>query len=199
VRARLGVPADAPLLLTATRLAAEKKLERAIDALKGLLAFRPDAYLALLGSGGEEERLRQRAREAGCESRVLFPGGIVQAELPDWYRSADVVLSLLDRTNGANPVFEAMACGRPVVVLDTGTTRAVVEDGRTGVVLPPEDLPRLGEILHSLLADPERMARLGSAAAAAIRGKVMDLNARLALEVDLITRAAMGLPLEAKR
>jgi glycosyltransferase involved in cell wall biosynthesis len=96
------------------------------------------------------------------------------------------------RTNAANPVFEAMACGRPVVVLDAGTTRAVVKHDETGVVLAHRDLPRLGEILRDLLADEERRRRLGAAAAVSIRTLVMDLGERLEYEAALVEAVGLG-------
>jgi glycosyltransferase involved in cell wall biosynthesis len=189
IRSRLGLDPDQPVLMTVTRLASEKKLERAIAVLQGLSASHPRAVLVLLGDGPERERLQSAARASGLEGRVLFPGPVVQGELPDWYRSADIVLSLLDRTNGANPVFEAMACGRVVVALDAGTTRSVVEDGRTGIVLPRDDLPRLGAILGELLHDGERMERIGKEACRTIPSLVLPLEDRLDLEVDLLEEA----------
>jgi glycosyltransferase involved in cell wall biosynthesis len=179
------------MLLTGTRLASEKKLDRAIAGLRGLVACGVDAVLVLPGDGPERGRLVAIARTAGMEERVRFPGPVPQEEMGDWYRSADLVLSLLDRTNAANPVFEAMACGRTPVVLDAGTTRAVVRDNETGVVLTHDQLPQLGRILAELLGDEERRRRLGSAAATSIRSLVMDLGERLDYEARLVEEAAI--------
>jgi glycosyltransferase involved in cell wall biosynthesis len=190
VRRRLGIHAGQPLLMTATRLAPEKMLERSIHGLRGLLASHPGAVLALLGEGPERANLEAAAREAGVAERVRFPGPVIQSELPAWYRTADVLLSLLDRTNAANPVFEAMACARVVVCLDAGTTRSLVRDGETGVLLSRKDLPHLGSILGRLLDDRERMRRLGEAAVEAIPHLVMDLQRRLDFEVDLLEEVA---------
>ena len=126
------------------------------------------------------------------EHRVRFPGPVRQLDLPEWYRTADIILSLLDRTNAANPVFEAMACGRPVVALHAGTTREVVLDGVTGIVLPREELPRLGGILAELIRDPGRRRILGAAGRLRIPDLVMDMKARLDYEVDLLEECAAG-------
>ena len=190
LRARLGLREEDPLLITVTRLASEKKLERAIAGLKGLRARFPGARLALLGDGPERERLTALVRAEGVEGNVDFVGAVHQAELPDWYRSADFVLSLLDRTNASNPVFEAMACGRVVAALDVGTTREVVLNDATGLLLHDRDLPRLGEILADCFADAHRMRRLGLAAARHIRTLLVEPSARLDLEVDLYEQAA---------
>ncbi len=186
VRERLGIRNGRFLLMTGTRLAPEKKLERAIRGLAELTSLGVDAALVLPGDGPERRRLENEARTAGVADRVLFPGPVRQEEMADWLRSADIFLSLLDRTNAANPVFEAMACGCPVVALDAGTTRAVVRDGETGVVLPLRDLPRLGEVLRDLLRDGDRRRRMGAAAASTIPTLVMNLRDRLDYEARLV-------------
>lgn len=190
LRARLGLHSRQKVLLTGTRLAPEKKLERCIEGLSAALSLGSDAILVLPGDGPERERLHAAARDAGVADRVVFPGPIQQQEMPEWYRLADVTLSLLDRTNAANPVYEAMACGCPVVVLDAGTTRDVVRDGVTGLILAPDELPRLGRTLHDLLADEHRRRRLGQAAAAEIRQLILPMDRRMESEVELIEEAA---------
>lgn len=186
VRERLGIPPGAPMLLTVTRLAYEKKLERVIDAMPALLARHPDAVAVLLGEGEERRRLEARVRERGVEAAVRLPGPVPGQQLPGWYRSADVVLSLLDRTNASNPVFEAMACERCVVGLDVGTTREVVVADRTGVLLPRADLPRLGDVLAELLDDDARRRRLGEAARRHIRSLLLDPEERMEQEVRIL-------------
>ena len=186
LRQKLGIPDGRFMLMTGTRLAREKMLERAIAGLCGLHALGVDAALVLPGDGPERPRLEAEARTAGVADRVLFPGPVRQEEMAEWYRTADVFLSLLDRTNAANPVFEAMACGCPVVALDAGTTRSVVHDDETGVVLPLHDLPRLGYVLRDLLLDGERRRRMGAAAVATIPTLVMNLRERLDYEARLV-------------
>lgn len=195
IRERLGLGPRDPLLITVTRLALEKKLERAILTLDAVRRVHPNAALALLGMGPERARLEALARERGLEFAVHFPGAIHQRELPDWYRSADVVLSLLDRTNASNPVFEAMACACVVAALDTGTTREVVRPDETGVLLAARASDdsigaTLGAVLIDLLRDHERMERLGQNAARHIRSLLLSPLERLDHEVDLYEWAA---------
>ncbi|MBD3163017.1 MAG: glycosyltransferase [Candidatus Eisenbacteria bacterium] len=186
VRDRLSVPADAPLLMTVTRLAPEKKLERLVDAMPSLLERVPNACAVLIGEGPERPALEERIRRLGVAHAVRLPGAIPNHELPDWYRTAAVVLSLLDRTNASNPVFEAMACERCVIALDAGTTDEVVVDGETGVLLGRDDLPRLGSILAELLGDPGRREALGRAARSHVRGLLLDPEDRMRQEIGIL-------------
>ena len=188
IRDRIGAPADAPLVMTVTRLAMEKKLERVIDAMPALLRRVPNAIAVLVGDGPERGALEARARNLGVTHAVRMPGPVAHRELPPWFRSAEVVLSVLDRTNASNPVVEAMACGRCVAALDAGTTREIVIDGRTGVLITRGDLGRLGDIVGDLLGDPERRARLGAAARPHVRGLVLDPPARMDQEIAILQR-----------
>lgn len=182
----LDVPEGSPLLMTVTRLAMEKKLERLIDAMPSILKRAPNAVAVLLGEGPERGVLEKRARDRGVMHAVRMPGPVANRDLPRWYRSASVVLSLLDRTNASNPVFEAMACERCVVALDAGTTREVIVDDRSGVLLRREALPRVGDIVADLIEDPERRRRLGEGARRHIRGLLLDPQARMDQEVEIL-------------
>jgi glycosyltransferase involved in cell wall biosynthesis len=183
---RIGAPAGSPLVMTVTRLAMEKRLERVIDVMPSILERIPNAIAVLLGDGPEREALEARARARGVMDAVRMPGPVANRDLPAWYRAAAVVLSVLDRTNASNPVFEAMACERCVVALDTGTTREVIVNDRTGVLLDPKDLGKLGQVVVDLIEDPERRARLGAEARRHVRGLLLDPPARMDQEVAIL-------------
>ncbi len=183
---KLDLPETAPLLMTVTRLAYEKKLERLIEAMPALLARAPQAVAVLVGEGPERAHLEARARERGVAHAVRMPGAVANRDLPAWYRSAAIVLSLLDRTNASNPVFEGMACERCVVALDAGTTRELVLDDRTGVLVAQDDLQGLGGTLADLVLDPERRIRLGKAARTHVRTLLLDPPARMDQEIAIL-------------
>ena len=112
----------------------------------------------------------------------------------DWYRSADLFISLLDRTNAANPTFEALACGNLVLALDTGTTREVIEHDVNGWLVSPSRLPRLGDDIASLLLDRQRCDRLRAHAGPSIRRLLMSPQERLNLEIELYETVATRKP-----
>jgi glycosyltransferase involved in cell wall biosynthesis len=183
---QLGLPQGTPILMTVTRLATEKKLERIINAMPALLQRVPNAAAVLVGEGHERAMLEERAARLGVASSIHLPGAVAYQDLPRWHRSASIVLSLLDRTNASNPVFEAMACQRCVVVLDAGTTREVVVPDQTGVLLDKADLPRLGNMLADLISDEDRRKRLGTAARTHIRSLLLDPQDRMRQELDIL-------------
>jgi glycosyltransferase involved in cell wall biosynthesis len=119
---------------------------------------------------------------------------VKNVDLPDWYRLADVVVSLLDRTNASNPVFEAMACERCVVALDVGTTAQVVRDGETGVLVPAGDeaavVAGVAGALGALARDPERRRGLGHRARPFILELCGTVETRMRREIGIIEEVA---------
>jgi len=194
VRERLEMRPDQPLIMTISRISKEKLLHRALEAFVDVHTQRSDAVLALVGDGDDRLRLEALAQEMGIGDSVRFPGALLQQEVPDWYRSADLMLSLLDRTNTANPCFEAMACGAVYVALETITTRDLITDHVNGIVVPREELGQLGTRLIELIDQPELRRQIGTAAAVEIKKRLVTPEERLAFEVDLYEAVAHGLP-----
>ena len=110
-RARLGLPADKPLLACVGALIPRKGQVYAIEAL----ALMPEGELLLAGTGEDEMMLRARAAELGVAERVRFLGAVPHGELP-WLLSAADVFVLPTASEGlANAWVEALACGTPIV------------------------------------------------------------------------------------
>ncbi len=158
-----GIQADAPVLLFVGRLQPWKGVETAIRALPHI----PPATLLVAGDGEDRGRLERIAAELGLGGRVRFLGGLERRELPRLYSSADLLLatSHASETFGIGPV-EAQACGLPVVASRFGGFPEVVDEGRTGLLVPPRNPQALAGAVNSLLADPARRAAMAAAAPA---------------------------------
>jgi len=183
---KLGIPDDAFVLMTVTRLATEKRLDRTIQILAKIRPEIPKAIVVMLGSGPEQPALEALAREMGVADAVLFPGPIMNNDLAEWYRMSDVVLSLLDRTNASNPVFEAMACEKCVLALDVGTTRDTVRNEETGILVSPDRMADIPKILLSLFRDPDRRAVIGSRARPFILDQCGTVKMRMMREISVL-------------
>jgi len=174
------VPPASPIsrggLLFVGRLADKKGVDVLLEAL-GRLRDMPDLSLHVIGSGPEEARLKQRSQELGLEKIVDFVGPVPNKDLPLWYqRSAvlvfpSVVTPYGDQEGlGLVPV-EALACCCAVVASALPAVRDVIEDKKTGLLVPAGDPAQLAEALHVLLWDKPLCARL------ALAGRV-DVTAR---------------------
>ena len=145
-----------------------------VDALPGLLRRLDRARLVVVGDGPLRASLDQRLRDYGVRDRVVFTGLIPHEEVPDVVRALDVALAPyepLDHPFYFSPLklFEAMACGVPVVAARIGQIEEVVEDGQTGLLYRPGDEDALAGACERLLADEDLRARIGAAAATAVR------------------------------
>ncbi len=116
-----------------------KRLDVAIDALARACGD-PQPHLLVAGGGELLDGFRDRALQPGVADRVHFLGAVPHAELPSVLRAADAfVLTTEPPESFGIVLIEAMACGLPVIATDYPGVRAVVDDGETGIVVPPGD------------------------------------------------------------
>lgn len=186
VRHGLGMPDDAPLLLSVSRLMNWKRVDRAILTLARLKESGSAAHLAVVGIGPLEGSLRELAVAHGIADRVHFVGGVPRDELAGYYRAASMLLSLYDYSNLANPVIEAMLLGCPVLALGAGGTDHLVHDGVNGVLLSSGEPDAVSREVAERLADPEALAELGRAAAQWAETNLWSWDDRMAAEIERV-------------
>jgi glycosyltransferase involved in cell wall biosynthesis len=186
VRADNSIPEDAPVMLTVSRLSHWKRVDRALRVLAEVLDRGIDAHLIVVGTGEEEVALKRLCTDLRLSGNAHFVGGVARSELASYYASADVLLSLYDFSNLANPVIEAMVLGRPVIALDTGGTSDLVKNGINGYLVPVAEEGSVASLAASLLEDPDEAARLGRTAATWARENLWTWGERLTAEKDEI-------------
>lgn len=124
----------------------------------------PNARFKLVGAGYLEPELRALVKVLGVEDRVSFLGRRPNNTLPELLRSCDVYVSTsLSDAGIASSTAEAMSCGLPVVVSDSGENRLWVMDGVNGFVVPVSNPEELAKKLAVLLADRDLRIRMGQA------------------------------------
>jgi glycosyltransferase involved in cell wall biosynthesis len=162
-REELGIPADAPVVVTVCRLFAGKGPAELIRALGTVLRKQPETRLVIVGEemvDGYGRYLQDLAAELDVRSHVIFAGR--RSDIERIMAAADVfAMPSLEEPFGL--VFlEAMAMGLPVVALRSGGAPEVVKDGETGLLAEPGDLEMLQDHLVSLLERPALRSNLGS-------------------------------------
>lgn len=161
-RAELGLPVDAELVVSISRLVPRKGFDVAIRAAALLAPSRPDLVLAISGGGRDERRLRRVA--ADHRAPVRFLGRVDNDRLPALYACADVfTMACRSRWGGLEQegfgiVFvEAAACGVAQVAGDSGGAAEAVDDGVTGLVVRRPDDPRDVAAAIEALLDDDRL------------------------------------------
>jgi glycosyltransferase involved in cell wall biosynthesis len=150
-----------PLLLWVGRLQPWKGVDVALHALQEI----PRAHLMIVGDGETRADLERLAQELGLAERVRFLGALPRERLPSIYAAADLLLatSFASETFGIGLV-EAQACGLPVVASRFGGFPEVIDEGHTGLLVPPRDPTALAAAVRTLLNDPERRRAMADAA-----------------------------------
>lgn len=173
-KAVIGIPPNDRMLLYVGRIEPLKGVDILIRALAhiyetGVLAKYPH-FLVIIGGepdadpanmDAEMARLRTLCRQLGIGDLVLFLGRRSQDTLPYYYSAAEVVVVPSHYESFGMVALEAMACGTPVVASQVGGLAFLVQDGRTGYVVPDDDPALLAERLTQLIRQPELRQRLG--------------------------------------
>lgn len=165
-KAELGVPGDHHLVLFVGRIEPLKGIDTLLKAvalmLEGESGWRGRVSLCIIGGDvredavlmdGEMRRLHRLRDELGMADVVIFAGAQAQETLPCYYSAADVVVVPSHYESFGMVALEAMACGAPVIASDVGGLSFLVEDGRTGFLVPEKDPAALADRLHRVLAD----------------------------------------------
>jgi glycosyltransferase involved in cell wall biosynthesis len=164
-----ATPADLPpmpFVVSVGRLVPWKGFAGLID----LMADLPEWRLVIIGDGPDRERLERRAEASGVRDRVFFKGARSKAEVVGWYRAASAFALNTSFESFSFQIAEAMAAGVPIVTTSIGSIPELIEAGKEGVLVPPDDLPALKRALESTRSDPQRWKARCNAAQQKARG-----------------------------
>lgn len=162
IRAELGLSAAVPLVATAAMLRPQKALEVLLEAHALVRQKLPKAHLVIAGEGERRQFLEQRARDLELDGHVHFLGR--RRDVDAIIASADVAALSSDFEGMPLFMFECMANRTPLVATAVGGLPTVIEDGSTGILVPPRNPSALAGGLTSLLADPQQRQRMTDAA-----------------------------------
>ena len=167
VRRELGLPVDAPLVVSVSRLVPRKGMDTLIRSAARLGRTEPDLVVAIAGSGRDRRRLEGLVASTGAPVRFL--GRVPEELLPGLYGAGDVFAMLcrsrwggLEQEGFGIVFLEAAAAGVPQVAGESGGAAEAVAHERTGLVMGrPDAVEQVARTLSDLLGDRERRAELG--------------------------------------
>jgi glycosyltransferase involved in cell wall biosynthesis len=180
---KYNLPQGKPLVLYVGRIDAEKSLGVAVRAFAKLRAKVPNAHMVIVGDGNDKANLEKLARRLKIGDSVLFTGKILGQDLPKIYRAADVFAITSTTETQSIVLIEALASGIPAVAVDAGALSELVEDGKNGFLVPPNDAPAAANALESILTDQKLAAKMSAHSLKIARRH--DLAATLARLVEI--------------
>jgi glycosyltransferase involved in cell wall biosynthesis len=152
LKRKLGIPESSPIISMLAHLRPEKGHSTLIAALSLLNKSLPNpAHLVIIGSGGEEEKIRDQINNLNL-STVHLVGH--QEDVALWFQLADVVaMPSFEEAFGISAI-EAMACFRPLVASRVGGLTEVVEDNVSGLLVEPGNKEELANALYKIITTP---------------------------------------------
>lgn len=160
--AELGVKTSGALLGAIGRLHREKGIDLLLRAFARLCPELPGLGLVVIGDGPERDNLAGLAEQLGIRERVLFSGFLPE---PERFLPLFSVFVLPSRIE-AMPValMQAMAAGMAIVATRVGAVAELIDDEKSGLLVPAEDESRLAQAIRRILREPALAARLGAEA-----------------------------------
>jgi glycosyltransferase involved in cell wall biosynthesis len=149
-----GVDPQAPLVITVGNMHSRVKGHyELVEAVRSIRDPFPNAKFLIVGDGEERPRIERAAQQAGVGDMFVFLGQ--RADIPDLLSCCDLFVLPSLAEGLPNAILEAMASGLPVVATRVGGIPEIIEDGRTGLMVPPKDPKALAEAIMRVLRDAE--------------------------------------------
>ncbi|MBM3335126.1 glycosyltransferase family 4 protein [Candidatus Sumerlaeota bacterium] len=168
LREELGISPSAPVAGIVARMTVGRGHRWLLNAAPAVVRHMPQARILLIGRGPLKKPLRAEINSTRLRENVAL-AGYRRADLPEAYAALDVALFLGMGSEGTcRAALEAMATGRPVIAHRAGALPEIVEDGKTGLLVEPDDADALADAIVRLLGDPHERERMGRAARQAV-------------------------------
>jgi glycosyltransferase involved in cell wall biosynthesis len=154
-----------PTVLFVGALVENKGIHVLSEAVLSLRHKYPDICLKMLGDGRDDvrESIQKTFQDHGAERNVELLGFVPLDKLPDYYRRAHVFCLPARYESFGQVYIEAMACGCPVIASTSGGGAEIIADGRSGLLVPPADVPATARAIDCLLSDPALRQQLSRA------------------------------------
>lgn len=139
VRSDLGLQKGDFVLLTLSRIAAEKKIDKILNCMPQLINQFDNIKLVIAGDGPDIELLKKQVRDLKILDHVIFCGNVEHSDVGNFYRMSDLFVSASDTETQGLTYIESLAAGTPCVVFKTDYTEAVFDNPELGKVFNNSD------------------------------------------------------------
>lgn len=161
-----GLPDSALVMGMVAQMIPRKGYRYLLATLPALLAHHPHLHLLIFGQGPLDTELRQHVSQQSWGHHVHFAG--FRRDLPRWLGGLDLLVHPADMEGLGVSLLQASAAAVPIVASRAGGLPEAVEDGVTGYLTPPGDVPTLTTTIDRLLSTPSLRHQLGQAGRARI-------------------------------
>jgi len=159
-----NIKTDESLLCFVASFEPGKGHEDLLEAFALLLRTQPKARLVLVGDGKTRLQNEALAKRLGLSSSVIFAGYCTDSRVKQWVSACDLFVFPSHWEGLPYSIIEAMQSAKPIIATSVGGIPELVEDGVSGLLVPPKSPPALADAIVRLLADRALASRFGRAA-----------------------------------
>lgn len=150
-----------PYILFVGRLSEHKAIDILINAFFIVQKNHPSLELWIVGSGNQEKTLKSLTSNLWMKNKVRFHGNVEHQQLPDYYKNAEMFVSASTEEGFGLVFVEALLSKCPVIALDVGGVRDIIINGKTGILISPNDMmTKLVEAINAILTDKDLRTNL---------------------------------------
>lgn len=182
-KTKLKIPLDKKIVISVSRLAKWKGVDRLINAIPSILSKQSNVLFLIIGDGPERKNLEDLSRKLRVADYVRFLGAVDHDAVGHYIKLADIFVSLFDYSNVGSQLLEALSCGACIVTLNSGGTGEIIKNGLNGILLEYSDLDQLPNTIVNLLRNEELRERLKRGAYDDAAKHIMTWDERAEVEI----------------
>jgi L-malate glycosyltransferase len=140
--------------------------------------------LLIVGGGSLEQSLKTLVHDLKLSEHVVFTGRVSHDDVPRYHNMLSISVSVSNSESFGVSIIEASACEKPVIVSNVGGLPEVVEDGVTGIVVPPRDISATAVAIERLIQDTDLRLKMGKAGRERVQ-RLYDWNENVTQMIDI--------------
>ncbi|MFX1577988.1 MAG: glycosyltransferase family 4 protein, partial [Promethearchaeota archaeon] len=139
-----------------------KGLEYLVKAIPIVAKNHKDVKLRIVGNGPDKSRLTKLAKTLKIEDKVIFEGLVSHTQMPKYYQGCDIFCFPTLGEPFGKAIIEAMACAKPVIASNIGGPAEIIQNEKTGLLVPPAKPKILATKITELLDDEKKTEQMGA-------------------------------------
>jgi len=161
-REALGIPSGAPMLGYVGRIQKVKRIDILLSAFSSVLLSYPDARLVLVGEGDLRSKLESYAAQLGISNAVIWTG--FRKDVPHILAAMDIYIQPSSNEGLSLSILEAMAAQKAIVATSVGGASELIQNGKTGFLVPPNSASKLAKQILLLLEQSDVRTQIANGA-----------------------------------
>ena len=157
---KYNIPNDRFIIVSVSRLANWKRVDRTIKALYEVIKEKTDFHFIVVGGGPEKTTLEELTKKLSLNDHITFTGALEHQFAQEITKCADLFISMYDLSNVGNPLLETLKIGKPIITLNNGDTSRVITNGYNGILLNTSEINLLSEKILEIINDKDLRLRL---------------------------------------